>query len=141
MRPLSTVGQPAVRGSDFDRPCPSYFGRPCPSYHRSVLPTHRIHVVPRLRTIGGRLFLANWLAITIGRDIWCWRDLDRSELAHELEHIRQWDRHGPTYIALYTWASVAAVLAGRHWYRDNAFEVAARAAAAGVAAAIERRPV
>jgi hypothetical protein len=66
-----------------------------------------------LRTIGGRA--ARELAgITIGRDIWCWRDLDRLELAHELEHVRQWDRYGPTYIALYAWSSVAAVLAGRH---------------------------
>ena len=89
--------------------------------------------MPRLRTIGGRLLLANWLAITIGRDVWSWRDLDRLELEHELEHVRQWDRHGPTYIALYMWASIAAVLAGRHWYRDNAFEVAARRAAARVA--------
>ena len=98
-------------------------------------PTCRIHVVPRLRTIGGRLLLANWLAITIGRDIWCWRALDPSELAHELEHVRQWDRHGLTYIAMYAWSSVAAVLAGRHWYMDNDFEVAARRAAARVAAA------
>ena len=98
-------------------------------------PIYRIHVAPRLRTIGGRLLLANWLAITIGRDIWSWRALDRLELAHELEHVRQWDRHGPTYVALYAWSSVAAVLAGRHWYRDNAFEVAARQAAIRVAAA------
>jgi len=106
----------------------------CSSYHRSVTPNYRIHVVPWLRAIGGRVLLANWLAITIGRDIWCWRDLDRLELAHELEHVRQWDRNGPTYVALYAWSSVAAVLAGRHWYRDNAFEVSARHAAARVAA-------
>jgi hypothetical protein len=103
-----------------------------PSYHPSVIPAHRVHVLPWSRSIGGRVLLANWLAITIGRDIWCWRDLDGPELAHELEHVRQWDRYGPTYIALYAWSSVAAVLAGRHWYRDNAFEVAARRAASNV---------
>ena len=104
----------------------------CQSYHPSVIPAHRVHVLQWLRPIGGRVLLANWLAITIGRDIWCWRDLDAPELAHELEHVRQWDRHGPTYIALYAWSSVAAMLAGRHWYRDNAFEVAARRAASTV---------
>jgi hypothetical protein len=98
-----------------------------------VSTTYRIHVVPRLRSVGGRVLLANWLAITIGRDIWCWRDLDASELAHELEHVRQWDRFGVLFVARYARASWRGTRTGGHWYRDNAFEVAAREAAARVA--------
>jgi len=87
-----------------------------------------VHVVPGLRAPGGRLF-PNWLAITIGRDIWAWRDLDEAERAHEIEHVRQWREHGALYALRYALASVHAIRAGGHWYRDNAFEVAARAAA------------
>jgi hypothetical protein len=89
---------------------------------------HRVHVVPRLRRPGGILF-HDWLAITLGRDIWAWRDLGPSELGHELEHVRQWRRHGLLFPAMYAIASLRALRAGRHWYRDNAFEVAARRAA------------
>jgi hypothetical protein len=89
---------------------------------------HRVHVIPLLRRPGGRLF-ANWLAITIGRDIWAWRALDAAELAHELEHVRQWREHGALFAVRYALASVRAVRTGGHWYRDNAFEAAARAAA------------
>jgi hypothetical protein len=91
---------------------------------------HRLHVVPALRRIGAVLLLRDWLAITIGRDIWTWRPLDEAELAHELEHVRQWERFGLLYIPRYARASWRAVRAGGHWYRDNAFEIAARAAAA-----------
>ena len=78
------------------------------------------------------MLIPDWLAITIGRDIWTWRALSGAELAHELEHVRQWDRHGPLFVARYAWASWCAARAGGHWYRDNAFEVAARAAAGRV---------
>jgi hypothetical protein len=90
---------------------------------------HRVHVVPSLRAIGERLLLSNWLAITIGHDIFTWRELSTPELAHELEHVRQWERFGVTYVPRYFRASWTAWRAGRKWYEDNAFEVAARAAA------------
>ena len=96
-----------------------------------VTPAHRLHVLPGIRRIGRRLLLPDWLAITIGRDIWTWRPLSEVELAHELEHVRQWDRYGPLFVARYARASWRATRAGWHWYRDNAFEVAARAAAGG----------
>jgi hypothetical protein len=98
-----------------------------------MTPNHRAHTLPLLRTIGGRVLLPNWLAITIGRDIVSWRPLDEIELAHELAHVRQWDRYGVLFIARYARASWRAVQAGGDWYRDNAFEVAARHAAARVA--------
>ena len=96
----------------------------------SPAPTYRLHVVPRLRGIGGRLVLRDWLAITVGQDIWSWRQLDEAELAHELCHVRQWQRYGLRFIARYARASWHAWLAGGDPYRDNVFEVAARRASA-----------
>lgn len=75
------------------------------------------------------MFVQGWLAITIGRHIWSWRDLDERELAHELCHVRQWRRYGARFIPRYARASWRAWRAGGDPYRDNAFEVAARQAA------------
>ena len=84
-------------------------------------------MVPWLRRVGGRL-LPNWLAITIGRDIFAWRELSERELRHEVAHVEQWRRHGVTLPPRYLAASVRAWRAGRGWYRGNRFEVEARAA-------------
>lgn len=89
---------------------------------------HRVHVMPGLKRIGGRLLLPNWLAITLGRDIFAWRELSPAELRHELQHVRQWSRYKAVFPVVYLGASVAALLAGRGWYRGNQFEVEARAA-------------
>jgi hypothetical protein len=89
---------------------------------------HRVVVVPWSRAIGQRV-LPNWLAITIGRTIIAWRDLEESELAHELEHVRQWARHGIPFPVIYLVASWEARRKGGRWYEDNRFEVAARKAA------------
>lgn len=93
--------------------------------------TVRLRVRPRLRGIGGRLLLPNWLAITLDTTIVSWRRLEPDELAHELAHVRQWRRHGRLgYVLAYLRGSVAALAAGGHWYRDNPFEREAREAAA-----------
>jgi hypothetical protein len=89
---------------------------------------HRVHVMPGLQRMGGRL-LPNWLAITLGRDIFAWRELSPAELAHELEHVRQWSRYKIAFPILYVGASVVSLVTRRGWYRGNRFEVAARAAA------------
>lgn len=94
-------------------------------------PRARLHVWPWLRRTGG-LLLPGWLAITIGRDIWSWRPLGPAELAHELTHVRQWREHGVLYAVRYAASSWGAWRGGGHWYRDNAFEVEARAAAEAV---------
>jgi hypothetical protein len=86
-------------------------------------------IVPWLRLPGSRLVLPGWLAITIGPVIVSWRALDGPELAHELEHVRQWRRHGLRFIPRYLRASRGAARAGGDGYRDNPFEVAARRAA------------
>ncbi len=49
-------------------------------------------------------------------------------LAHELEHVRQAERWGPLFPFLYLSSSTWQCLHGRSAYRDNRFEVAARAA-------------
>ncbi len=97
------------------------------------LPRYRLHVHPWLRGIGSRLLLPNWLAITLGREILTWRALAPAELAHELEHVRQWERYGAVFAARYLRASVRSRAAGTGWYRGNRFEVAARRAAGQVA--------
>ena len=86
------------------------------------------------------MLVSDWLAITIGRDIVSWRPLDEVELAHELAHVRQWEQHGAAFAARYALASMVALAGRRHWYRDNAFEVAARSAATARAAEIAARP-
>ena len=89
----------------------------------------RLLVRPGLRRPGA-LLLPSWLAITLGHTIVSWRPLDRAELAHELEHVRQWERFGTIDFAMrYLAASAAALAAGGHWYRDNRFELEAAEAA------------
>jgi hypothetical protein len=90
--------------------------------------SHRLHVWPWLRLLGS-LVLHDWLAITVGRHILAWRPLSERELAHELEHVRQWARHGWPFPLAYALAALRARRAGRRWYHDNRFEVEARAAA------------
>ncbi len=101
-------------------------------------PRHRVHVWPWLRR-SGSLVLPHWLAITIGRDIWSWRPLGPAELAHELTHVRQWREHGVLYVVRYAASSWAAWRHGGHWYRDNVFEVEARAGAATFARELDGR--
>lgn len=90
---------------------------------------YRLHVWRVLRGPGQRLLLPEWLAITIGRHIFAWRRLDDVELAHELAHVEQWRRYGITFAVRYLWASRRITRAGGDGYRDNPFEVEARAAA------------
>ena len=76
-----------------------------------------------------RFVLPNWLAITVGHLIFAWRNLDAAELAHELTHVRQWNENGYIgYVRQYMAESSRAARAGGDRYRDNKFEVDARAA-------------
>jgi hypothetical protein len=85
-------------------------------------------VLPFLRRPAQRLIMPSWLAITIGRTILAWRPLTEAELAHELTHVRQWAEHGLMFIPRYLAASSRAAASGGDRYRDNDFEVEARAA-------------
>ena len=68
-------------------------------------------------------------AITFGHVVLAVEELDAKTLEHELEHVRQYERVGILYAPLYVLASIRAVFAGGHYYRDNRFEIEARAAA------------
>ena len=101
----------------------------------------RIHlyVRPALRPYGDRFLVRGWLATTVGRTIVSWRRLDDAELAHEVTHVRQWARYGTArYPLAYLASSARAWLGGHDWYRDNAFEIEARAVEEDVRAG--RRP-
>ncbi len=98
-----------------------------PTFDR--VPAHRVIILPFIRGVGNRFIIKNWLAITIERWIIAWRPLDDAELAHELTHVRQWHDNGFFgYIYRYMAESRRAAAAGKDRYRDNRFEVEARAA-------------
>jgi hypothetical protein len=65
-------------------------------------------------------------AITLGHVVLCVDDIDEGILTHELVHVRQWERWGFAFLPAYVIATLAALLKGRHFYRDNGFEVRAR---------------
>jgi hypothetical protein len=65
-------------------------------------------------------------AQTLGRYVFSRGPISDATLAHECEHIRQWERFGPLFLPLYFGSSAAAMLRGRRPYWDNRFEVAAR---------------
>ncbi|MGH2757320.1 MAG: signal peptide prediction [Actinomycetota bacterium] len=70
-------------------------------------------------------------AITFGHVVLCIDDIDDRVLAHELAHVRQYESWGPFFVPAYLLAALWAVLRRRHPYRDNHFEVAARAEVSG----------
>lgn len=65
-------------------------------------------------------------AITFGHVVLSVDDLDQDMLEHELVHVRQYERWGPLFIPAYLVGSLRALVRGRHHYRDNPFEIAAR---------------
>ena len=67
-------------------------------------------------------------AITLGHVILCVDELDPATFDHELVHVRQYERWGPLFVPVYLVSSAWSLMRGRHPYRDNPFEVAARAA-------------
>ena len=92
---------------------------------------HRVVMVPWLRLLG-RFLIDRWLAITIGHTVFTWRPLNDAELEHELEHVRQWQRHGFLFPAAYFAAALRARRAGESWYLDNRFEEDASKAASSI---------
>lgn len=77
-----------------------------------------------------RWFRAHMIPVraqTLGRYVFAPGPIPPDILAHEFEHIRQWERYGPFYLTLYFGASAFALLRGRRAYWDNDFELAARA--------------
>ena len=66
-------------------------------------------------------------AITLGHVVLSVEDIGDEMMRHELIHVGQYERWGPFMLPAYLGASVVAVARGRHYYRDNRFEIAARA--------------
>lgn len=79
-----------------------------------------------LTGLGGRLARMRGpaSAVTLGRTIVVHPDAELSErlLRHELEHVRQWERHPVTFPILYILHHL------RYGYRDNPYEIEARKA-------------
>lgn len=82
--------------------------------------------------LAARKLNSRQLAAVFGNTIHLWnvsRDQflqDRRWVLHELEHVRQYRRHGLVgFLVLYLWESV------RRGYQNNRFEVAARQAETG----------
>jgi hypothetical protein len=62
-------------------------------------------------------------AITLGHVVLAADAVEHARCrAHERVHVRQYERWGVVFPALYLAASVAAILRGGSAYRDNAFE-------------------
>ena len=68
----------------------------------------------------------NYRAITFGHVVLCVDRIDDATLDHELAHVRQYERWGVFLLPAYLLAAAWAWLSGKHHYRDNPFEVAAR---------------
>ncbi len=65
-------------------------------------------------------------AQTLGRYVLARGPVPPDIMAHECEHIRQWERFGPLYLPLYFASSALALARGGKPYWDNPFEAAAR---------------
>lgn len=65
-------------------------------------------------------------AIAFGHVVLSVDELDQDTLDHELAHVAQYERWGLFLMPAYLIASVWARARGRHHYRDNHFEIAAR---------------
>lgn len=65
-------------------------------------------------------------AITFGHVVLCVDDADDRLMRHERAHVRQFERWGIFLLPAYLGASLWALVRGRHHYRDNLFEIAAR---------------
>lgn len=74
-------------------------------------------------------FLGPAVALTLGHVILGRRPEDLEAFrAHEHAHVRQCEIWGPLFLPAYLSGSLWARLRGRHFYRDNPFEVRAREA-------------
>ncbi len=65
-------------------------------------------------------------AQTLGRYVLSREPLPPQLVEHELEHVRQWQRLGPTFLPAYLASSGLAMLSGGDPYWGNAFEERAR---------------
>ncbi|HEX2239757.1 MAG TPA: signal peptide prediction [Actinomycetota bacterium] len=77
-------------------------------------------------------------AITFGHVVLAVDRLDTHTVAHELIHVRQYERWGPFMVPAYLLAALWNLVKGRPPYLENAFEVAARTEAPALALTLAR---
>ncbi len=77
-------------------------------------------------------------AITFGHVVLAVDRLDTQTIAHELIHVRQYERWGPFMVPAYLVAALWNLVRGRAPYSENAFEVAARHEAPALAVTLAR---
>jgi hypothetical protein len=65
-------------------------------------------------------------AMTLGHVVLCVDHIDDETWAHEMVHVRQYERWGPLFIGAYGAASMWAAARGGDLYADNRFEREAR---------------
>jgi hypothetical protein len=74
-------------------------------------------------------FFSQFAAITLGHIIFANDAACMQRLrVHERTHVKQYERWGPLFPPLYLLSSAWALLRGKHYYRDNVFEIEAFAA-------------
>lgn len=77
------------------------------------------------KLLRSRLFRAQ--AMTLGHVILARGPVSMEALrSHEMAHVRQYELLGPFFLFAYALASLHAWLMGKHFYRDNFFEIQAR---------------
>jgi hypothetical protein len=101
-------------------------GIPTPTRVQNVSGVQAVLVEDPRVALWFRAHLIPVQAQTLGRYVLSRDPLPPDTLAHEIEHIRQWERFGPFYLPLYFGWSAVAALRGKRAYWDNGFEVAAR---------------
>jgi hypothetical protein len=78
----------------------------------------RLHSLLSLRPPCARFAAITFGHVVIGLD----HPLLSSIRAHELVHVRQYERWGVFFFPLYIASSITQLICGRHPYLDNAFE-------------------
>lgn len=94
--------------------------------HTGVL---EVSLRPRALWLGRLLSRLPFSAITFGHVVLARSESEQDRLRrHERVHVAQYERWGALFLLAYPAESLIQLALGRHPYRDNRFEVSARAA-------------
>ena len=96
--------------------------------HTGVL---EVSLRPRSSRLARVIAATPFSAITFGHVVVARSETEQDDLrVHERVHFSQYEAWGPLFLLAYPAESLLQLLLGRHAYRDNRFEVSARATAA-----------
>lgn len=92
-----------------------------------------VSLAPRSAVLRKAVACLPFAAITLGHIVIA-RNVEQQVALrqHERVHVAQYELWGPIFLAAYPLESLFQLLRGRQPYLDNRFEIAARAACAGV---------